>query len=199
MKGEMSVIPKKDVLYTYEDYLKWDTEDTYELIEGIPYLLAAPSREHQKISMNLSTDFNNYFRDKDCEVYAAPFEVVLVKDNEVDNKSKNVVQPDISVICDKSKLNDRGCLGSPTLIVEIISPSTTSLDYVKKLNLYQDHKVLEYWIINPKSRTVQVFKLINDQYNETEIYMDNDTIQVAIFPGLSIDLKRIFWKINSAG
>ena len=122
------MIPKKDVLYTYEDYLKWDTADIYELIEGIPYLLATPSREHQKISMNLSTDFNNYFRGKGCEVYAAPFEVVLVKDDKVDNKS----------------------------------------------------------------RTVQVFKLVNGQYNETDIYMENEEIQVNHFPWLSIDLKRIF-------
>ncbi|MCX7950907.1 MAG: Uma2 family endonuclease [Clostridiales bacterium] len=185
-------IPNYNLKYTYEDYIKWDDDNKYEIIDGTPYLLASPSLEHQRISIRLSGELYNYFKNKKCEVITAPFDVVLFKEGEEPFKSKNIVQPDISIICDENKLNERGCFGSPNLIIEILSPSTTSIDYVKKLNLYQEYKVKEYWIVNPKSKTVQIFKLVEDRYDITEIYLYNDIIKVDMFEGLEIKLEDIF-------
>ncbi|MDE7479609.1 MAG: Uma2 family endonuclease, partial [Lachnospiraceae bacterium] len=133
--------------YTEDDYYNLGEDVRAELIDGELYYMAAPSRLHQKILNYLNTEINLYIRSKGgpCEVYPAPFAVKLFKDD------KNIVEPDISVICDPNKLTDKGCSGAPDWIIEIASPSNPSHDYVKKLNLYLDAGVREYWIVNPQS------------------------------------------------
>ena len=143
-------------IYTEEDYYNLPENVRAELIDGQIYYMAAPSRIHQKILMFLSKTIANYIDSKDgsCEVYPAPFAVKLFEDDD-----KTVVEPDISVICDPNKLTDRGCTGAPDWIVEIVSPSTSSHDYIRKLNLYAKAGVKEYWIIDPRTEKVFVYHL----------------------------------------
>lgn len=111
-------LPKHEQKYSYTDYLTWNEDERWEIFDGVPYMQAAPSRIHQEISMEISSQIYAYLKDKSCRVFAAPFCVRLdIQKN--DNDIKNVVEPDISIVCDKSKLDDRGCNGSPDMIIEI--------------------------------------------------------------------------------
>lgn len=180
--------------YTYKDYLSCTKEEKYEIINGVPYAMSlVQSRVHQEISMRLVNEIYNYLKGKKCKVYAAPLDVRLCKEDLVDSDILDVVQPDITVVCDENKLDDRGVKGVPDLIIEIVSPSSTSLDYVKKLNLYGDYGVREYWIINPKTQKLLVYKIDNnDFYGEPEMYAREDKVKVGIFKELTIDLMEIF-------
>jgi Uma2 family endonuclease len=180
--------------YTYGDYLKWPKEERWELIEGVAYnMTPSPSRSHQKVSAALVNAIYPYLKEKKCEVYYAPFDVLLPEGDEEDNKIRTVVQPDIVVICDPSKLDEKGCKGSPDLIMEILSPSTASKDYISKLNLYEKNQVAEYWIIHPLDKIVMVYRLLkNGNYGRAKVYAEKDSVKVGIFDDFVIDLKEIF-------
>lgn len=179
--------------YTYADYVKWPEDERWELIDGTAYMSAAPSRRHQEVQVELLRQISNYLLDKPCKVYGSPFDVRLAEEGEDDEKVKDVVQPDITVICDKSKLDDRGCKGSPDLIMEIVSPSTAFMDYIKKLSLYEKKQVKEYWIVHPIDEIVMVYKLNeNKKYGRPEIYSKEDNVKVGIFEDLIICLKKVF-------
>lgn len=186
-------LKKESGNYSYADYLKWEDDKRWELIEGTAYMSAAPSRRHQEVQVELIRQISNYLINKSCRVYGSPFDVRLPSVEEEDYKIKNVVQPDITVICDKSKLDDKGCLGSPDLIIEIISPSTASMDYIKKLSLYEKNEVKEYWIVHPVDEIVMVYK-IDDyrKYKRPEIYSKDNSIKPSIFEELVIDLDKVF-------
>lgn len=166
--------------YTIKDIYALPEGQRAELIDGRIYDMAPPMRIHQHLIMNLSAAIHNYINTQKgpCLVYPAPFAVFLNKDN------KNYVEPDISVICDKSKLDDRGCNGAPDWIIEIVSPSTSQLDYGIKLFKYRTAGIREYWIINPATRTVNVYDF--DRETGTNQYTFDDTIPVSIFEDLSI-------------
>jgi len=185
---------KEDTKFTYADYLKWPDEERWELISGAAYnMTPAPGRKHQEISMEISRQLASYLKGKSCKVYSAPFDVVLPETYESENESTNVVQPDIIVICDKSKLTDKGCTGAPDLVIEITSPSTASKDMKLKFNLYERSGVHEYWIVNPADEIIMVYKIGADQkYQRSEIYSKEDSIKVGIFDDLQIDLKSVF-------
>ncbi|MBS3943338.1 MAG: Uma2 family endonuclease [Dethiobacter sp.] len=185
---------KHDSQYTYSDYLSWNGNERWELIEGAAYnMTPAPSRVHQGVSVVLLSIFYGYLKDKSCKVYAAPFDVRLPFENEKDEDIKTVVQPDIVIVCDKSKLDDRGCRGVPDLIIEITSPSTSRLDLKDKFNLYEKVGVREYWIADPNGKTVMVFKHGEDgRYDRPDMYAEEDEIPVGIFKDLKIDLKEVF-------
>ena len=170
-------------IYTEEDYYNLPENVRAELIDGQVYYMAAPSRIHQKILNFLNTEINIYIRSKDgsCEVYPAPFAVKLFEDDD-----KTVVEPDISVICDPNKLTERGCTGAPDWIVEIVSPSTSSHDYIRKLNLYAKAGVKEYWIIDPRTEKVFVYHLDQADVN-ADSYTFQDKIKVNIYDDLWID------------
>jgi Uma2 family endonuclease len=181
--------------YTYADYLTWQFAERVELIKGWVYKMSpAPSRLHQRISQIVSSEIYNYVKGGTCEVYSAPFDVRLVnKRKSVDDKEvMDVVQPDICVICDATKLDDRGCIGAPELIIEIISKGNSKRDVQQKFELYQENGVLEYWIIQPNDCTVSVFDLVNQKYVLRKIYSNEDEIEVAVLQGLSIDMKIVF-------
>ncbi|MGN0413974.1 MAG: Uma2 family endonuclease [Agathobacter sp.] len=152
-----------------------------ELINGVVYNMAPPNRLHQDIVMSLSAEICNYIKKKNgyCKVYPAPFAVFLNKDN------KTYVEPDISVICDKDKLDDRGCNGAPDWIIEVVSPATKRMDYGIKLFKYRTAGVREYWIVNPLNRTVNVYDLITNEL--TDLYSFDDDIPVCIYVGLKIN------------
>ncbi|AOY76002.1 Uma2 family endonuclease [Clostridium formicaceticum] len=185
-------LPKPEQKYSYADYLTWNENERWEIFDGVPYMQAAPTRIHQEISMELATQFHTYLKGKTCRVFAAPFCVRLdIEKN--DNDIKNVVEPDITIVCDGSKLDDRGCKGSPDMIVEILSPSTGKTDKLIKFNKYEKAGVKEYWIVEPDQKLVSVFLLQpNSRYGRPEIYSDEDTITISIFKDLEIDLKTVF-------
>lgn len=185
------MLAKKDKI-SFEEFIKLDSknDDLMEFIDGSIFLQASPNTIHQRISRKLSTLFDNYFSDKECEPFTAPYDIILQSENET---SKCKVIPDLSVICDKSGLNDKNYSGVPALIVEILSPSTAWIDISKKLELYQRFGVKEYWIISPKNNNVQIFNLNeNGFYNEPIVYYKDNIAESNIFQDLRVSLKEIF-------
>ncbi len=180
--------------YTYGDYLTWPDEERWELIDGVPYnMTPAPSRAHQDISRELMLQLAVYLKDKNCQVYAAPFDVRLPKGDEEDERIETVVQPDLVVVCDENKLDERGCKGAPDLVIEILSPYTAGKDMKIKRDLYERVGVLEYWLADPTNKTLQVYKIGNDgKYGPPQVYTTEEEVKVEIFPDLGIDLTRVF-------
>lgn len=168
--------------YTEEDYYNTPEGVRCELINGsLVYAQAAPSRIHQEILMELAGTIREYIKAKGgtCRVYPAPFAVRLQKDQDT------IVEPDISVICDPTKLTDRGCTGAPDWIIEIVSFSNAGHDYVTKLNLYRNAGVREYWIIDPGSRSVLVYRMKQEEFF-VHAYTFQDRIPVGIYEDLII-------------
>lgn len=176
---------KKEKIYTIEDIYALPDGERAELIDGRFYSMAPPSRIHQKISHVLEWAIENYIREKNgaCEVYTAPFAVFLNGDD------TNYVEPDISVICDKDKLNDRGCNGAPDWIIEVVSPSNQQMDYDIKLFKYRTAGVREYWIVNPMTRAVNVYDFENGE--NTCQYRFDESISVCIYEDLQIKIADI--------
>ena len=169
--------------YTEDDYYNLPEDSRAELIDGRFYSQAAPNRIHQKILSNLHICIGNYLNGKggSCEIYPAPFAVKLFEDR------NTIVEPDISVICDPGKLTDRGCAGAPDWIIEIVPPGNSSHDYVRKLNLYADAGVREYWIVDPNGKTVSVYDLAAGTLRARE-HTFTDEIEALIYDDLSISL-----------
>ena len=180
--------------YTYGDYLNWPDEERWELIDGEAYDMSpAPSRWHQQISMELAKQIAVFLTGKKCEVYHAPFDVRLPEADEDDSETMTVVQPDIAVICDPAKLDNRGCRGAPDFVVEILSPFTASKDQIEKLALYEKHGVKEYWIIHPTDNLLTAHLLGKDgKYGTPAIYEGKGSLEVATLPGLTVDLDAVF-------
>jgi Uma2 family endonuclease len=175
--------------FTYKDYLGWDGDERYEIIDGDAYMMAPTSRIHQDISRALFGTLWNFLKGRRCKVYAAPFAVRL---NPLPDKSDNtVVEPDIVVVCDPSKLDERGCNGDPDLVIEILSPSSSRHDRIVKFQKYRDAGVRKYWIVDSDERILTVYTLKDGAYTAFP-YGDTDTVQVAALPGLEIDLSSIF-------
>lgn len=180
--------------FTYGDYLTWHDDERWELIDGVPYNMSpAPSRSHQKISGEIFKQIAVYLTGKTCEVYAAPFDVRLPKSNEEDELIETVVQPDIVVVCDPHKLDERGCKGAPDWVVEILSPHTAVKDMRIKLDLYERVGVREYWLVDPGYKMVHIFESGGDgRYGRPGVYAAGDQVQAGIFPDLVIDLAMVF-------
>ena len=173
--------------YTYTDYYSWDDDKRRELIDGVPYAMAAPGRRHQEILGNLQYQLYGFLKGKPCKVFTAPCDVRL----NADTYDDTVVQPDLLVVCDKSKLNDRGCVGGPDMVIEILSPSTLLHDMVIKFRWYLNAGVREYWIVDPDSKIVTVYILKNGEY-VTHAYSSDETAPVFILDGCTINLTEIF-------
>jgi len=176
-----------DKLYTYADYLKWDDDKRRELIDGVPYLMSAPGTAHQKLSMNLSLLFATFLKGKTCQVYAAPFDVRL----NADTLDDTVVQPDLIIVCDSSKLDKAGCKGVPDMVIEILSPSTSHYDKTTKFNKYQESGIREYWIIDPKAKKLEV-NTLNDGSYITSPYTAEDIVPVHVLDGCDINMQEVF-------
>jgi Uma2 family endonuclease len=189
----MSVAIQPDKKYTYADYLKWSDDRRWEIIEGTPYSMTpAPERIHQKISGILFNAIFNFLAGKGCEVYAAPFDVRLTEKGTSDRMIDTVVQPDISVICDKNKLDDRGCIGAPDCIIEILSPSTSYKDETTKLKIYEKSGVREYWIVNTELATIMLYSLSGTQYGKPAFFHREDVIRSRVLKGFSLKLQEVF-------
>ena len=180
--------------YTYKDYLNWHFEERVELIKGwIHKMSPAPKRIHQKIEGQIFGNLWNYLKNKNCQVYQSTFDVVLVKNIGSAEESNTVVQPDICVICDPEKLTEAGCTGTPDLIVEILSTSTAKKDYNEKFNLYQENGVKEYWIVDPRSNSVETYVLKDEIYERNLFFEKPDgVITSPLFPDLEINCAELF-------
>jgi len=187
---------RNDKTYTYKDYLARPENERWEIIDGTAYMMAPPSTEHQRIVGNFFFAFKSYFNQnkaKGCEAFLAPFGVTFnrsAKDEEI----ITVVEPDITVICDKSKITQQGCKGAPDMIIEVLSPATASYDVIKKRRLYEQNAVMEYWIADPANQIVTKF-YANDasgEYQKPEYFSRDDVISPQIFPELAIKLAEIF-------
>jgi Uma2 family endonuclease len=154
---------KTDQKFTYRDYKSWPEHERWELIDGIAYDMSpAPSSRHQWISSELARKIGNHLENKSCKTFSAPFDVMLpISPIQDDNMIDTIVQPDISVICDSTKIIEKGCLGVPDLIVEILSPSTSKKDLNEKFGLYEKHGVKEYWVVDPGNKYIRIFHLLN--------------------------------------
>lgn len=179
--------------YTLSDALTWDESERIELIYGEPVMMAPPVRRHQEALMELSSQLHAYLKGKKCKVYPAPFAVRLFERNgDYPEDVDTMVEPDISVVCDASKLDDIGCKGAPDLVMEILSPTTQRHDRVTKFNLYQQAGVREYWIVDPVGQSVQVFVLDGEHYAAKDFGTAKDTIKVNVLEDCAIDLSQVF-------
>jgi Uma2 family endonuclease len=175
--------------HTYSDYKTWRDDERWELIDGVPYSMGpAPTRLHQQIVLELGRQIANFLRERECDVYLAPFDVRLPgDDDEADDAVNTVVQPDISVICDPEKLDEAGCRGAPDWIIEVLSPATAAKDQIHKRALYERHGVQEYWLVHPTDGTVTVYRLLDGQYGKPEISETQGRLSDPTLAGLEID------------
>ncbi len=186
----MALAAKKS-RYTFADCLTW--EEQAEIIEGDAVMMAPPSRIHQEISGELFRQLANYLEGKECRVYAAPFAVRLFeRSGDTPEDVQTVVEPDISVVCSRDKLDAHGCKGAPDLVIEVLSPSTRRHDRLVKLRLYQRAGVKEYWIADPETRSVMVFLQDGDSLRLHEDYGREDIAKVNVLEGCFIELKKVF-------
>lgn len=176
----------KEQIYTSKDYWNLPEGERAELINGKFYAMSPPSRIHQKLSTKLCSVLDSYItsRKGECEVYHAPFAVNL------DAEDKNWVEPDISVICDKNKLTDSGCLGAPDLIIEVVSPSSRKMDYVLKNALYDQAGVKEYWVVDPSKSFTIVYYYQAEDFSPTIIPFDHQ-LNCGIFEDLKIRISDL--------
>jgi Uma2 family endonuclease len=199
--------------FTYADFKEWPEDFRAELLDGVVYVygvkydvsrgftaeaerawmeeqeVAGPTANHQSICMALSVKLYNFLEGKPCKVFAGPYDVRLFPDEEDDDRT--TVQPDITVVCDPEKRTPRGCVGTPTLVVEILSPSTRSHDKLYKHHKYQKAKVPEYWMVDPDSKFVEVFVLVNGEYR-LQVYGPDEIVAVTALPGCTIALSDVF-------
>lgn len=192
MITDVSQLDKK-ASYTYADYLTWRFEEMVELIKGKLYILSpAPAERHQRLVTNLTIEIGSHFKGKACRVYVAPFDVRLVKTGVDDGDVSTVVQPDICVICNAHKIDEKGCAGAPDLIVEILSPASSKKDLNEKFNLYEENGVQEYWVVFPDSNVINQYVLTDGVYEQVATLDRSDTLRSVIFPDLMIDLRQVF-------
>lgn len=190
----MSLADKLADNYIYKDYLSWPEDERWEIIDGEAYSMSpAPSRLHQELSGILFGELYSFLKKgKQCKVFSAPFDVKFPVGKERDEDITTVVQPDISVVCDFAKLDDRGCKGAPDLIIEILSPATGAKDMKMKFHLYEKHGVREYWLVLPEERSVMIFHLKDGEYGKPEIFTFEDELFSRVLEGLKLDLKELF-------
>jgi len=177
--------------YTYADYLTWECPERYELYNGEAFMMSSPTVIHQGIVRDLLIEFGTWLKGKTCQVFAAPLDVRLFPKD--DNSDNTVVQPDLLVICNNKKISKRSINGAPELAIEVVSPSNTPSELLRKFNYYLDSGVKEFWVVYPTEKKVQVHILENGRYI-TSIYSDNDRIPVSVLPGLEIALGDLWEK-----
>ncbi|MBK6998464.1 MAG: Uma2 family endonuclease [Rhodoferax sp.] len=190
-------LARRDIgLHTYADYIRWQDGVRYELIDGIAYAMSpAPTRRHQEVVGELYRQIANTLKGSACQPYIAPFDVRLPKANANANANANVadgdidtvVQPDISVICDQSKLDERGCCGAPDWVIEVLSPSTAGHDQIVKRALYERVGVREFWLVHPVDRIVTIYVLENGSYGKPAMQELVNTSSSVILPAVMVD------------
>ncbi len=179
-------------VYTYADYLLWKFEERVELLKGKIFEMSpAPSTKHQEVSFNLGLELGIFFKNQPCKVFSAPFDVRLETKGKKDEEIITVVQPDLCVVCDKNKLDEKGCIGAPDLVVEILSPGNSKKEIKNKFELYEQAGVKEYWLVHPLEENVTIFILKNGEYVGVKPVVD-DYITSHLFQNLKIHTDEVF-------
>jgi Uma2 family endonuclease len=180
--------------YSYAHYLNWVFDDRVELIKGkIFKMCPGPARLHQEISIKIASELFGFLKNKPCEVYTAPFDVRFPKDSKEDKDIYTVLQPDICVVCDPAKLDDRGCIGAPDIVAEILSPGNNKKELLNKYNVYEEFGVKEYWIISPAEKTFLKYTLDeNGNYQPSRLFTLSEKVQSSVLPGFELDLDEVF-------
>ena len=184
-------------IYSYADYLKWEFKERVELIKGrLLRLSPAPGRRHQRIASNLYLPIGQYLKNQKCQAYFALFDVRLhdsaKKQNIKDHQIFTVIQPDICVICDAAKLDEKGCIGAPDWIIEIISPGNSKREVKNKFRLYEENEVPYFWMVFPSEDMLQAFAFIDGKMQLTDIWTEDDVASCPLFPDLIIPLHEVF-------
>jgi len=177
--------------FTYADYKAWELKpgERFELIYGFAYAMSAPNFAHQQIVTMLTSEFFAFLKGKTCQVIVSPLDVRLFY--EEDESDDTVVQPDLTVICDPKKIGEEGCRGAPDLVVEILSPSNTAIEMERKLNLYKEAQVREYWVVDPKNKYISVYQWKDGTYL-LQTHKVKDVVRSGVLPGLEIPLSEVF-------
>ncbi|HHJ38001.1 MAG: hypothetical protein AXA67_12650 [Methylothermaceae bacteria B42] len=187
----MSLPRRDDAHHTYGEYYQWTDDTRYELIDGVAYAMApAPTRIHQEVLLELARQVANALLDHSCKAFIVPFDVRLPKADEADEMVDTVMQPDLSVVCDPGKLDERGCRGAPDWIVEVLSPATAGHDHIRKRAVYERAGVREYWLVHPVDRIVAVYRLRDGHYGAPEVRELEGQQAVDVLPQVEIDWNR---------
>jgi Uma2 family endonuclease len=184
-----------DKTYSYADYLTWRFQERLEIFKGRLFKMSpAPSTSHQKVSMKLTKFILQKFSNHPCNLFSAPFDVRLLDKKKSTNDSEifTVVQPDLCIICDENKLDQRGAFGAPDLVIEILSPGNSKKELKYKFDLYEEAGVLEYWIVNPEDKTFLIYVLRDNQFIGLHPLIEEDQIKSPLFPQLDFILEEIF-------
>jgi Uma2 family endonuclease len=182
--------------YTYADYLKWTFDERLELIKGkIFKMTPAPNSRHQVVSGVVFGELYNFLRKKTCKAFCAPFDVRIPRQSIADKEVITVVQPDICVICDPSKIDERGCIGAPDIVVEILSPGNNRKELKNKYEVYEEAGVLEYWIIHPLEKTFMKYTLVDGLFQPSRLLTMGDDVTTPVLPGFVLSLDELFAEV----
>lgn len=173
--------------HTYGEYLRWPDEVRYELIDGVAYLKETPTLDHQEIAGEIYCQLANSLQGKSCRAFISPLDVRFPKAGEADEQVETVLQPDVLVVCDPSKLDRRGVRGAPDFVVEVLSPGTSSHDHVRKRRVYERAGVAEYWLVHPIDRMVTVYRLVNGEYGKPDVFELSGAASVGVLPEVIIE------------
>jgi len=179
--------------YSYADYLTWQMDEMVELIKGKVFrAAAAPGRKHQEVSLKIASQLYYLLKNQTCKVFEAPFDVRLPVHSKKNEDIFTVVQPDICVVCDRSKLDEAGCIGAPDLIVEILSPGNNRKEIHNKFKVYEESGVMEYWVIHPSEQTLLVYTLTKGKYVPSRLFTVGDMVSSGCIAGFHLDVKDLF-------
>lgn len=190
--------PKPQERYSWQEYLAWQTDERFELVDGIPYAMSpAPSRRHQEIAGALFNQVYNTLTEDPCRVFVAPFDVKLTDD--LCDEAPTVVQPDLTVVCEESQLTEQGTSGPPNLVVEIVSPDSGVTDRRRKFDLYERYGVGEYWIVDQEEELVEVYVLADRHYRRDAVLASDEVIASTMVPAITVDLSLVFVATRQLG
>jgi len=184
-------------IYTYADYYQWRFKERVELINGRVYVMGqTPGTSHQRVLGDVCGQLWSFLRGKKCRVFAAPFDVRLPRKTNDDREIITVLQPDVCVVCDPAKLDKRGCLGAPDIVVEILSPGNNAKELKTKYEVYEEAGVQEYWVVSPQDNTFLVYILTNGKYVPLRTMVAGDVFASSVLEGFSLDLTELFGEVT---
>ena len=184
----------ESLTYSYAHYLNWLFEERVELIKGKIFKMSpAPSRVHQEVYGEIFVAFYNFLKNKPCKVYGAPFDVRFPKESKADKDVFTVLQPDICVVCDLSKLDDKGCIGTPDIVVEVLSPGNTKKELLHKYKVYEEFGVKEYWVVSASDQNILIYTLDSDgKFQPSKIFTHSEEIHSSVLPGFVLKIDDVF-------